>query len=60
MEHDSIDLDDPVAAKLRDSAMLDRLVRQAVAEAVEKAGKLGFLIDDDKRSPDGVQRNPGQ
>lgn len=34
---------DPIAAKLRDTAALEKMVRQAVAEAVEKARKLGFL-----------------
>lgn len=43
MEHDTVDLNDPIAVKLRDSAAVERLVRQAVAEAVEKARKLGFL-----------------
>lgn len=33
----------PIAAKLRDTAALEKVVRQAVTEAVEKARKLGFL-----------------
>jgi DNA-binding protein YbaB len=49
MEHDSIDLNDPIAQKLRDSETVERLVRQAVAEAVAKARKLGFL--DEKNMP---------
>lgn len=43
MEHNTVDLSDPITAKLRDSAMLARLVKQAVAEAVDKARRLGFL-----------------
>ena len=43
MEHNAIDLSDPITTKLRDSAMLARLVNQAVAEAVDKARRLGFL-----------------
>jgi len=46
MEHDSIDLNDPIAEKLRDSETVERLVRQAIAEAVERARKLGFLDDE--------------
>jgi len=46
MEHNSVDLNDPIAEKLRDSDTIDRLVRQAVAEAVERARKLGFLEKD--------------
>lgn len=34
---------DPISAKLRDTAALEKVVRQAVTEAVEKARKLGFL-----------------
>ncbi|MBC3931305.1 hypothetical protein [Undibacterium curvum] len=34
---------DLIAAKLRDSAMMNKLVKQAVCEAVEKAQRLGFL-----------------
>jgi hypothetical protein len=49
VEQHSIDLNDPIGAKLRDSATLDRLVRQAVAEAVERARKLGFLEGEDNR-----------
>jgi DNA-binding protein YbaB len=51
MEHDSIDLNDPITKKLDDNAALERLVRQAVAEAVDKARKLGFL--DEKNMPTG-------
>ena len=50
METDSIDLNDPIAAKLRDGATVERLVRQAVAEAVEKARKLGFLDKDSTKN----------
>lgn len=43
MEHNTVDLNDPIAKKLDDNATLERLVRQAVSEAVDKARKLGFL-----------------
>lgn len=43
MEHHSSDISDPIEAKLRDSDMVDRVVRGAVVEAVEKARRLGFL-----------------
>lgn len=46
MEHDPVDLVDPIAEKLRDNETIDRLVRQAVKEAVERARKLGFLEND--------------
>lgn len=49
MEHDSIDLNDPIAAKLRDGETVERLVRKAITDAVEKARKLGFL--DEKGMP---------
>lgn len=45
MDHDSIDLNDPIAAKLRDGETMKRLVRKAISEAVDKARKLGFLND---------------
>jgi isocitrate dehydrogenase len=54
MAHNSIDLehDDPIAIKLRDGETVERLVRQAIAEAVEKARKLGFLdADSDEAAP---------
>lgn len=47
MEHDIVDLNDPIAKKLDDNATLERLVRQAVADAVDKARKLGFLKKQD-------------
>ena len=49
MEHHSIDLNDPIATKLRDGEAVERLVRRAVSDAVEKARKLGFL--DEKGVP---------
>lgn len=54
MGHDSIDLNDPLATKLRDGETVERLVRQAIADAVEKARKLGYL--DEKGMP---LRQPG-
>lgn len=49
MERNTIDLNDPIAKKLDDNAALERLVRKAVADAVDKARKLGFL--DEKGIP---------
>lgn len=46
MEHDTVDLNDPITRKLDDNAALERLVHQAVSEAVERARKLGFLDKD--------------
>lgn len=43
MEHNTVDLNDPISKKLDDNPMLERLVRQAVSDAVDKARKLGFL-----------------
>ncbi len=43
MEHHSSDINDPIEAKLRDGDTIDRVVREAVADAVEKARRLGFL-----------------
>lgn len=46
MEQDSIDLNqqpDLIAEKLRDTATLEKYVKQAVFEAVDKAQRLGFL-----------------
>lgn len=46
MEQDSIDLNqqpDPIAEKLRDTATLEKFMKQAVFEAVDKAQRLGFL-----------------
>jgi DNA-binding protein YbaB len=43
MERNTVDLNDPIAKKLDDNATLERLVRQAVSDAVDKARKLGFL-----------------
>lgn len=45
MEHHSNDVTDSIEAKLQDSDMMDRVVRGAVADAVEKARRLGFLDD---------------
>jgi hypothetical protein len=39
---------DPIAEKMRDTATLQKIVKQAVSEAVDKAQRLGFLPD---RSP---------
>lgn len=49
MEHHSHKLNDPIGNKLDDNKTLERLVRQAVSDAVDKAKKLGFL--DDKGHP---------
>ncbi len=46
MEQDSNNLapsPDSITEKLRDTAELKKVVKQAVVEAVEKARKLGFL-----------------
>lgn len=46
MEQDSNNLNsspDTITEKLRDTAELQKVVKQAVVEAVEKARKLGFL-----------------
>lgn len=43
MEQHQKSVDDPIAAKLRDTAALERVMQQAVTEAVEKARKLGFI-----------------
>ena len=46
MEQDSIDLNqqtDPIAEKMKDTATLEKYVKQAVFEAVDKAQRLGFL-----------------
>ena len=49
MERNTINLNDPLAKKLDDNATLERLVRKAVTDAVDKAQKLGFL--DEKGRP---------
>ena len=36
-------MNDPIAEKLRDTAALEKVMQQAVIEAVDKARKLGFL-----------------
>jgi hypothetical protein len=43
MEQHQKSIDDPIATKLRDTPALEKVMRQAVAEAVEKARKLGYL-----------------
>lgn len=46
MEQNSIDLTqhpDPIAEKMQDTATLEKYVKQAVFEAVDKARRLGFL-----------------
>jgi hypothetical protein len=43
METNPDNLNDPIERKLRDDEAIDRLVQQAVSEAVERARKLGFL-----------------
>jgi hypothetical protein len=45
METNPDNLNDPIERKLRDDEAIDRLVQQAVSEAVERARKLGFLGD---------------
>ena len=56
MEHHSHDMDDLIGKKLDDNQTLERLVRQAVSESVEKAKKLGFL--DDKGRLKQMETNP--
>lgn len=46
MEQDSNNLeqqDDPIADKMRDTTTLEKFARQAVAEAVDRAQRLGYL-----------------
>ena len=43
MEQHQQAVNDPIAAKLRDTAAMEKVMQQAVLEAVEKARKLGFL-----------------
>ncbi len=46
MEENTNDLNqqfDPIAEKMRDTATLEKFVKQAVFEAVDKAQRLGFL-----------------
>ncbi len=43
MDSQQESVDDPITAKLRDTAALEKVMRQAVTEAVEKARKLGYL-----------------
>lgn len=43
MEQHQTSIDDPIAAKLRDTAALEKVMQKAVSEAVEKAHKLGYL-----------------
>lgn len=43
MEQNTVDLTDPITAKFDDKEAMQRLVQQAVAEAVEKAQRMGFL-----------------
>lgn len=43
MEQHQKSIDDPIAAKLRDTAALEKVMQKAVNEAVEKARKLGYL-----------------
>ena len=43
MEQYQTSIDDPIAAKLRDTAALEKVMQKAVSEAVEKARKLGYL-----------------
>ena len=43
MEPDPVNLSDPIAEKLRDTATMERLIRLAVCEAVDKASRLGFI-----------------
>jgi hypothetical protein len=54
MEHDSINLGDPIAIKLHDGETVERLVRKAVSDAVDRARKLGFLDEQGRptRQPD--------
>ncbi|NMM27956.1 MAG: hypothetical protein HHJ12_11895 [Glaciimonas sp.] len=59
MGNDSIDINqqpNPIAEKLRDTATLEKFVKQAVFEAVDRAQRLGFLpippqSETEKRSP---------
>lgn len=43
MEQNTVDLSDPITAKFDDKEAMQRVVQQAVAEAVEKAQRMGFL-----------------
>ncbi|MFZ6759029.1 hypothetical protein ACO0K9_17620 [Undibacterium sp. Ji50W] len=43
MEQHQQDLSDPIAAKLRDTATMEKIMQRAVKEAVDKAQRLGFL-----------------
>ena len=43
MEQHQQAVNDPIATKLCDTAALEKIMQQAVLEAVEKARKLGFL-----------------
>lgn len=43
MEQHQQDLSDPIASKLRDTAAMEKIMQQAVKEAVDKAQRLGFL-----------------
>ena len=43
MEQHQQHLTDPIAEKLRDTAAMEKTMQRAVAEAVDKARKLGFL-----------------
>ena len=45
MEPHQKPMNDPIAEKLRDTAALEKVMQQAVIEAVDKARKLGFLPD---------------
>ena len=59
MEQDSNDLNqqhDPIAEKMRDTVTLEKIVKQAVAEAVDKAQRLGFLPVPPKS--DSIQHEP--
>lgn len=49
MERNTIDLNDPIAKKFDDNVTLERMVRKAVTDAVDKARKLGFV--DEKGLP---------
>ena len=45
MEPHQKPMNDPIAEKLRDTAALEKVMQQAVIEAVDNARKLGFLPD---------------
>lgn len=62
MEQHQKPVGDPIAEKLRDTAALEKIMRQAVTEAVEKARKLGFLktpaVQEESAEYKAIKRTP--